>query len=402
MLFGTPPSSPLSAPSAAERNLPLILAYVAGPMLAMGSWFLGPDPAWVVLAERGMWLGLAGFGLVRVLLGDAPRPLRRGLPFMAAALLILTALTLSLNWRPPEGARLWLAELSPLAWVGLAVLWGRTVAAPRPRDFLSAGAGLAVAVLADLLLTSLLAWRPMLSGGFFFPPGLDRVETHATLLLAAFAAGQFSGDREREPFRVRLLRGLVLAGLLATFSRTALSAAFCLVLFMGRGSWNRRTLTMTACLAFAALPVVLPELPGLVMERFEARLGWVGFTGAVLDQPSLLLTGVGPGGRLPLILPQDLVMELSLPTAVIRTLPAALTSCWLRILAVWGIWGWLATAGGAAGLLAASWSRARASARFRKGLAVVLMGLFQGLLFPLAFLPAAAVPLLLVLFVRER
>ena len=403
MLPGPASPSAKTESTAVERSLPLVLAYVLGPLLAMATRFLGPDPSWVFLAERGIWLGLAGFGLTRALMGrNTPGGLRAGLPLTAGFVLILAALALALSWSPPDAIRLWLAEFSPLAWLGLALLWGWTVAPPRPRDFLSAGTGLALAVLADLIVTSLLAWRPMLSGGFFFPSGLDRVETHATLLLAAFAAGQMTGlDGAREPWRVRIMRFLVLAGLLATFSRTALCAAFCLALLMGRGSWRRRSVTAALCLACAAVPVVLPELPGLVMERFEARLAWVGVIRSVLDQPFLLLTGVSPTGTMALFLPPELVRELSLPSDVIRALPSSLGSSWLRFLAVWGIWGWLALAAGASGLLVRGWMRGRNSPLLHKSVAVVVICLFQGLLFPLTYLPAAMVPLFLLLFLSD-
>ncbi len=390
---------------ALERNLPLFLAYVAGPMLAMTQRFLHPDSAWVLLAERGLWLGLAGYGLTRALVSrQSSGPLRTGLPLMAGSALIMAALSVALSWVPPRGMGLWLAEFSPLAWIGLAVLWAKTVAAPRGRDFLSAGAGLALAVLADLAVTSLLAWRPMLSGGFFFPSGLDRVELHATLLLVAFAAGVTGSvtrpEKRWERWLVGLMRGLVFLGLLATFSRTALTAAFCLILFMGRGSWNRRVQAASICLGFAAVTVILPELPGLAMERFEARLGWVGMVGTAMGYPALLLHGVGADGTLSLFLPENLVRELSLPSDVIRILPSSLTSGWLRLLAVWGAWSWLAALGAAGAMLAARVRRSSPAA-VRKGVAVVVAAVFQGLLFPLPYLPAAMVPLILVLFTPE-
>lgn len=306
---------------------PLAVAYVAFP-LAMSAarltgWTLPRN--WI----DGFWL-LWGLGCLLTLLARG----RHGLRFSHGGTLLALLLTLAalLRFGPiwlQEGPELvaWLMELKPFFYLAVT---GLTLAAgglPTPRHFLRAAAALAMLTMLDFGLSGLAA------GGVVRPQGSGEINYDAALMLI----GLCMGLTERAP----ALKALVLAGILASMSRTTLLATGLVVLACWPGlSFPRRIGLSMALLAGVGLAFSLRGLSMDGLHELDRYWMWSAGVDLLQDRPMQALAGFAPGRPLPVDVPAalwDLWRDQARETGAPGVHAYNFHSFWLRLALSWGL-----------------------------------------------------------------
>jgi hypothetical protein len=385
-------------PATLFSALPFFVAFVAAPCAILAGKLTGQDELFQLFGPRGFapWLALSGVALL-VLLYQTARERRRQerppWPVAALALGMGVAACLLFLQLPPL-----LVDLAPLldelrlpALAFFAALWAVSFGAPERGSLALAGAALGALVVLDFLLTAIMAHSLVLGGGYLFGEAAGTADILAFLLCLGLAA---TLDDEAAPGQPRLARWLIIAGLLATFSRPGLAAGALICLALERGPFRHRLALATGCAlaAWMTLALPLPSLDG----GDDLGLSWyLAATIEALDQePWGYLKGLALDVPLALAMPdfQGLLWDdesQGLPVSVFN-----IPSSGLRLLAAWGAGGPLAV------LAAAGCCALRGGTRCGLGLLVALTVCAS--LTPVLHIPATAAALALALAAAAR
>lgn len=376
--------------------LPYFAAFVAAPFAVLAGKLAERPGVFAAYGLRGLapWLTLSAVALAVCLYQAASARAHRDQPrwpvaavglALALAGWLLARLFVPLLAEAEQLAPL-LSELRLPALALFAALWAWSFGAPERGALASAGAALGALVVLDFLLTAIMARSLVLGGGYLFGEAAGTADILAFLLCLGLAA---TLDDEPTAGQPRLARWLILAGLLAGFSRPGLGAAAAMLIFLERGPFRLRLALALACALAAWMSLLLP-LPhlgggdelGLAWHQaatFEAlaQEPWGFFTGLPLDQPIALAMPEFQG-----LLWDD--ESQGLPVYAFDIPSSA-----LRLLVGWGAGGPLAV------LALAGFCALRGRSRFGLGLAVALV---LGAVFsPVLHVPATAGALALAL-----
>lgn len=381
--------------------LPYFAAFVAAPFAVLAGKLTGQVELFQRFGPRGLtpWLLLSGLAVLACLVHSAHERSRRDLPRWP-----MLALGLGLGIAAWQLARLLAPllgdaqELAPLldelrlpALVIFSGLWAWSFGAPERGSLARAGAALGALVVLDFLLTAIMARSLVLGGGYLFGETAGTNDILAFLLCLALSA---TLDDKPEPGHPRLARWLILAGLLATFSRPGLAAGGFICLALERGLFRQRLAMALSCAlaAWMSLALPLPHLGG----GDELGLGWhlAATLEALAQDPRGYLVGLPLDVPLALAMPdfQGLVWDdesQGLPVSVFD-----IPSSGLRLLAAWGVGAPLAV------LAAACFCALRGRNRFGLGLLAALIPCAA--LTPVLHFPATAAALALALASAAR
>ncbi|MDP2847479.1 MAG: hypothetical protein Q8O35_04720 [Humidesulfovibrio sp.] len=381
--------------------LPYFAAFVAAPFAVLAGKLTGQAELFHRFGPHGLtpWLMLSAFALAACLLHAAHERSHRGLPRwpvlaiglgLGASAWLLTRLIVPLLGDAQNLAPL-LDELRLPALLSFSALWAWSFGAPERCSLSRAGAALGALVVLDFLLTAIMAHSLVLGGGYLFGETAGTSDILAFLLCLALAA---TLDDTREPGAPRLARWLILAGLLATFSRPGLAAGGLMCLVLEQGPFRHRLAMALSCAMAAWLSLALP-LPRLTGGD-DLGLGWhlAATLEALAQDPRGYLMGLPLDTPLALAMPdfQGLIWDdesQGLPVSAFN-----IPSSGLRLLAAWGIGGPLAVLG------AAGFCAARGRSRFGLGLLTALI--LCAALTPVLHVPACAAALALALASAAR
>lgn len=383
-------------PAALLSALPFFAAFLAAPLAVLAGKLGGDAQALHGFGPRGLalWLVLSGGALAFSLAAaarrrrDADRPpwplAALGLGMGAAAWLLARMLPPLLD-QAQHLAPL-LDELRLPALALFAALWAYSFGAPERGWLARTGAVLGALCVLDFLLTAVMARGLVLGGGYLFGEARGTADILAFLLCVALAA---TLDDEVRPGEPRLARWLILAGVLATFSRPGLYAAGFMCLLLERGPLGERVGAALACGLAAWATQALP-LP-LFGEGEELGLAWhlAASTEALAQEPWGYLTGMPLDQPLALAVPefQGLLWEEDFQGLPVYAFD--IPSSGLRLLAAWG-------AGGPLAVLAATGLCAlKGRGRFGLGLLAALIPCAA--LTPVLHIPATAAAFALAL-----
>ncbi|MBI5520838.1 MAG: hypothetical protein HY916_12380 [Desulfovibrio sp.] len=376
--------------------LPLFAAFVAAPLAVLAGKLAGRPEAFQPFGMRGLapWLALSGLALAASLWlagrsrAGAQKP---AWPLAAAGLGMAAAAWLLARWLgpiledAPQLAPL-LADLRLPALALFAGLWAWSFGAPERRSLAHAGAALGALVVLDFLLTAIMARSVVLGGGYLFGESAGTADLLAFLLCLGLAA---TLDDEPRPGHPRLARWLILAGLLAGFSRPGLAAAAVMLLLLEQGPFRQRLTLALSCLlvAWMSLTLPLPQLSG----GDELGLPWhyAATMEALRQEPSALLTGLPLDQPMALAMPEFQGLLWDEESQGLPVYSFDMPSSGLRLLAGWGIGGPLAV------LAAAGFCAWRGRGRFGLGLLAPLV--VGAALTPALHIPATAGALALAL-----
>jgi len=310
---------------------PLAVAYLAFPLVMSIARLaeIELQRTWI----DGVW-ALWATGCLLAILARGGRGLRITQAGVLAALLLVMATLARFGpaWFTDEPMLTpWLMELKPLFYLVLAWLTVSAVGLPSSRDFLRFSAALAALILLELALASLAA------GEVVRPQGSGEINYDATLLLLGLGLGLTE--------RARLLKILVLCGLLASMSRTTLLSAGLAALFCWPGlSWPRRLGLGLAMLGGIGLAFGLRGLSMDGLHELDRYWMWQTCITLFLENPVQFLTGFAPGVPLPVEAPQalwELWRDQTLQAGAPGVHAYNFHAFWLRLAVTWGLPGLL-------------------------------------------------------------
>lgn len=372
--------------------LPVAAAWVGAPVALLAARLSGGEGTLALLGPQGLglWVALCALALLACLIRSAKARTQAGgssRPQLAVALL-LAAATWALAQFLDQQAPL-LGDFSALfdelhlpALLFFCGLWVWNFGAPERSALAQAGAALGAMVVLDFLLTAIMARSLVLGGGYLFGEGAALADAFACLLCVSLCA---TLGETPEPGVPRLARWLILAGLLAGFSRPGLIAAGLICLALERGPLRPRMVAAGLCALALWLSVTLP-LPRMAAGD-DLGLAWhLGAVSEAMSQePEALWRGLPLDSPMALAMPefQGLIWDAEsegLPVGV-----SDIPSSALRLFAAWGAGAPLALAA------AAIFCALRGRSRFGLGLAAALA--VCAALSPALHVPASAVGL---------
>ncbi|MDO9632138.1 MAG: hypothetical protein Q7I92_09595 [Humidesulfovibrio sp.] len=384
-------------------RLPLVAAYVLMPLAVLAGRLAGRPVFVRHFGPQGLtlWLALAGLALVVCLGRDLLA--RKGQPkFAWTGLILAAALAAAVHF----GLRLLgpvleqAQQLAPLldelhlpALVLFAAAWVWSFGAPPRKDLARLGGILGGLLVLDFLLTAIMARQVVLGGGLLLGGSQASSDILAFLLCIALSAtldgpeprpeprsGPQPGDGAR---RSGLARWLILAGIFATFSRSGLLAAGCIILFLERGPLQERLALFCACALGIWMSLALP-LARVASGGEDLGLAWhlTAVMEALKQEPSAWLLGLPLGEPVALAMPDLGGLDWAPESAGLAVSVFDIPSSWLRLLAGWG-------AGGPALVLAGMLACALHGRR-RFGFGLVLATLVAAALTPALHTPATA------------
>lgn len=374
--------------------VPLLLAYVVHP-LGLASMKLSGAPMdldRVTALNDALWLSLAGLAVVISILkgGLAPSPgLRRpkgsrGKSLAKITLFLAFAVFLFRNAAPwlaeNHEAALPIQEARPLAYLLFAVAWAITFGLPSNKQFRLFGAVTGFMILLDFVSSSIMADYIVAANR------MGRAEYPACLLLVSLSAGLDSPAKGKAAL---LGRGLILAGLMSTFSPTALATGAALLIFLDKSGFRTRLLSAMALLFAAGYAIWFTPEAGRVLQHIYGLRLWVNAASLFMDHPLSLLTGFPTGIPLPVNLPLAEPGEWQIQATAMYVLPLNIHVFWVRFILVWGLAGPLA--------LFAACSLRAAKVRSLFGAGVLAAILAQGLISVLFYQSNVAIILFLAL-----
>ncbi len=395
--------------------LPLYAAFFAAPLAVLAAKLAGHPEALGQCGPRGRgrWLALAGLAALAGLFapdsgladqGWTPAAPRRRLWPRLAAGLGLAALAFVLlrlfgpALAPADGLAPLLEELKLPALLVFAGLWAWNFGPPAPASLARLGAVLGAMTLLDFLLTAIMARRLVLGGGFLFGEAGGMADILAFLLCLAYCATlepQPDNGGEAGASGGQVARWLILAGLLATFSRAGLAAAGLVCLCYDSAPWRERLGLAAACAlgVWMSLTLPLPRIPG-PGEDLGLAWYWTATGEALRQDPRALLLGLPLDTPMALAMPDVQGQEWPLETDGLPVSVFEVPVSVLRLAAAWGLLAPLALLAGA------GWCAWRGRSRFGQGLLTVLV-VCAGLT-PVLHVPAATVAAALALFAAAR
>ncbi len=386
--------------------LPFFAAFVAAPFAILAGKLTDRAEVFLPFGLGGLspWLALSGLALAASLFTAAQQRAqqeRKRWPVAALGLILALAAWALFLLLPPvldEALDLapLLAELHLPALALFALLWAASFGAPERGALASAGAALGALTVLDFLLTAIMARSLVLGGGYLFGGAPGTADLLAFLLCLALAA---TLDDEARPGQPRLARWLILAGLLATFSRPGLMAGGLMCLALERGPLRQRLALALAfgLAAWMTLALPLPSMPSMEEgDELGLGLGWhlAATMEALAQEPWGYLTGLNLDVPLALAMPdfQGLLWDdesQGLPVSVFD-----IPSSGLRLLAAWGVGGPLVV------LAAAGYCALRGGRRFGLGLLTALI--VCAALTPVLHTPATTAALALALVAAAK
>ncbi len=258
-----------------------------------------------------------------------------------------------------------LDELRLPALVGFAALWIWSFGAPRRESLAQAGAVLGALSVLDFLLTAITAKSVVAGGGLLLGNAPGTTEAVGCLLAVSLCA---TLDDEPVPGQPRLARWLILAGLLASGSRTGLAAGAVLCLFLERGRTLPRAGMALACTLAIWIGMLLPLQRMAPTPSEELGLGWylAATTEAMRQDPVALATGLALDVPMAEAMPELQGAEEDEETEGLPVSVFQIPSSLLRLFAGWGVGGPLLALG------AALFCALRGRRRFGYGLLAVL------------------------------
>ena len=317
--------------------VPLAVACLAVPVGNALSWLAGPGPA---VSPYLPWLLLAALGTAwAILFRRSGERLRKRFFFELSMFVFLAGMVVlrreELLWQLDTAVYV-LPELVPAIMLGFCWLWTLTFGLPDRAAFQRWGAALGALCLLDLGVEA--AARLTLPvqrviGDPNILAGLLLVCLCASLKPGRLMGGEYEPDQGSP-----LLRGLILAGLLATLSRTGLFAAGWVYLFFGRGSRLVRAAFTAACFLLIVATFLVPVTEADLVRYLDYRL-WSESLRLFARDPLLFLWGLPLGPALPITLSPEVAALLEVVTgssALIGVHPQHISSFWVRFLLGWG------------------------------------------------------------------
>jgi len=317
--------------------VPLVVAFAAVPLGTLLSRFAGPGPESSPFLP---WVLLAALGTVHaILFRRSGRRLRPGFLFELAMFCVLSAVLVLYHEDVSLGFSRFLpvlAELTPVIMIGFCWLWARTFGIPDRGAFQRWGAVLGLLCVLDLAVEAFI-YRAAPSLRW-----IGNADVLAGMLLVCLCASLKPGPTDGglyEPDQgAPLYRALILAGLLATLSRTGLFAAGWIYLCFGRGGRAMRTALFLACAAALAVTFRLPVTPSDLARYVDYWL-WAKSLALFSNDPIALIAGLPLDRALPFTFPPEMAViwervmgSPPLFGAHLNQVP----SFWLRFILGWG------------------------------------------------------------------
>lgn len=371
--------------------LPLVVACAAVPLGTLLSRFAGPGPENSPFLP---WLVLAVLGTVHAILfrrsGQQLRPRFFMELTMFAGLAAILAFYNKGIFHLLSDLTPFVPELTPVVMLCFCKLWTISFGTPDRAAFQRWGAVLGLLCALDLAV-EVFIYRAAPSLRW-----IGNADLLAGLLLVCLCASLRPGPADNglhEPDQgAPLFRALILAGLLATLSRTGLFAAAWIYLCFGRGGRIMRTAVFLACFAALSLTFLLPVTPSDLARYVDYWL-WAKSMVLFTQSPSTLIAGLPLGHALPFTFPPEMVPVWERVTGASALFGAHLdqvSSFWLRLVLGWGA---ILPSVCLAGLFILLFRR---PTRMGAGLAAVV--LVQGMTTPLFYEPSTGAVAGLALF----
>jgi hypothetical protein len=339
-------------------QLPFFAVYVLMPLAVLAGRLAGrPEVAWHFGPQGlALWLFLAGLALF-VCLGQDSMARRRQARSLwtSLALAVALAASIALGLRLAGPALSQALALAPLldelrlpALILFAAVWTWSFGSPGREDLARPGAILGAFLVLDFLLTAIMARQVVLGGGYLLGGGLAVSDALAFLLCIALSATLDRPASPPEPASPgahtgSLSRWLILAGLFATFSRSGLAAAGCLILFLERGPLRERVALCCACALGIWMSLALPLAHTVPAGGGGEDLGLSWHLTALLEalraDPGAWLRGLPLGEPVALAMPDLGGLDWDSDSAGLAVSVFDIPSSWLRLLAGWGVLG---------------------------------------------------------------
>jgi hypothetical protein len=317
--------------------VPLAVACAAVPLGTLLSRFAGPGPETSPFLP---WVVLAALGTVRAILfrrsGQRLRPRFFLELAMFAGLSAVVILYHKDIFFQLERFTPYLPELAPVIMLCFCWLWTITFGMPDRAAFQRWGAALGLLCVLDLAVEAFI-YRTAPSLRWIGDANLL-----AGLLLVCLCASLKPGPADNglyEPDQGSpLFRALIVAGLLATLSRTGLFAAAWIYLCFGRSGRTLRTSVFLACFAALALTFRLPITPSDLARYVDYWL-WAKSLALFAQTPSTLVSGLPLAHALPFTFPPEMVPiweRVTNSPALFGAHLSQVPSFWLRFTLGWG------------------------------------------------------------------
>lgn len=331
--------------------LPFLAAYVLAPFAVLAGRLAGQPELFRPFGPQGLalWLALAGLALMVCLGRDIlarTRQAKPAWPGLVLSLLLAAGVLAGLRLFGPTLAQAetlapLLDELRLPALALFAAAWVWSFGAPSREALARLGGGLGALVLLDFLLTAIVARQVVLGGGYLLGGGLAGTDTLALLLCVALSATLDRPGAEEPGHRPAMLaRWLILAGIMATFSRSGLAAAGIMTLILERGPLQERLALACACALGVWMSLALP-LAHTVGGGEELGLSWhlTATMEALRQAPQAWLQGLPLDEPVALALPDLGGLDWDPESAGLAVSVFQIPSSWLRLLAAWGAGG---------------------------------------------------------------
>jgi hypothetical protein len=317
--------------------VPLAVACAAVPLGTLLSRFAGPGPESSPFLP---WLVLAALGTVRAILfrrsGQRLRPRFFMELVMFAGLAAIVILYHEDIFYQLGNFTPFVPELVPVIMLCFCWLWTLTFGTPDRAAFQRWGAVLGLLCVLDLAAEAFI-YRAAPSLRW-----IGNADLLAGLLLVCLCASLRPGPADNglhEPDQgAPLYRALILAGLLATLSRTGLFAAAWVYPCFGRGGRILRTSVFLACFAALAVTFLLPVTPSDLARYVDYWL-WAKSMVLFSQDPAILISGLPLDQALPFTFPPEMVAVWEQVTETPALFGAHLNqvpSFWLRFILGWG------------------------------------------------------------------
>ena len=331
-------AEPLKPTASRLAVIPLAVAYLVVPLGAALTRLLGPTPE---ASPFLPWLVLAALGTIHaILFRRSGARLKKQFFFELTMFLFLIGVVfLRREDILLQMGRLTLMapELTPLIMLWFCGLWAITFGLPDRTAFQRYGAALGALCVLDLGLEGVVYQAvPALRwiGNSNVLAGLLLASLCAGLRPGRIEGGLFEPDQGASSWRI-----LILAGLLATLSRTGLFAAGWIYLFFGRGSRLVRVSVSLACFLLLGITFLLPTAP-TDLARYVDYWLWAKSVNLFMQDPGVLLFGLPLSHALPISFPPEMARLWEAVTGApveIGIYLQQVTSFWLRFILGWGL-----------------------------------------------------------------
>lgn len=272
-------------------------------------------------------------------------------------------------------------EIKPVLYLAVALLWIGAFGNLDPDHFRKAGICLAVIVIFDFLLES------MLSGGFIKPRVSGEPNYDAFLLLVSFCTW-FRAPKGSRGYLI------IFIGLLATLSRTALATIVVISFLFAKGGILKKTVIGALCVLFIIVSFLVRDLPIDSIESMDRFWMWFAGLDLLSGDFQRALFGFPSGHALPVEVPKQLEWLWNSQQegwGIEGIFPFHFHAFWLRFAITWGL---AVTALVLAATAFIVLDRRRPS--FLRCL--VFLAALEGLTLGVIYLSNVAVPLMLAVF----